>query len=98
MLDDDAAVFFLPRPDALDEFLAAEVLLGLFFLRPYRFLDLPLGGDAGVVHTRQPERFAAQHAGASGEDVLDGVVEHVAEREHTGDVGRRDDDGISRLF
>ena len=98
LLDDDAAVFFLPRPDALDEFLASEVLFGLFFLLFYGFLDLPLRGDAGVVHARQPESLIAQHAGAAGEDVLNRGVEHVAEREDAGDVRGRDDDGISRLF
>src|SRR5207237_3982497 len=53
--------------------------------------------DAGMVGAGQPERLIAQHAGATGEDVLDGVVEHVAKGEDAGDVGRRDDDGIGRF-
>src|SRR5208283_3598625 len=97
LLDDDAAVFFLPLPDAFEEFFAAQVVAmpdfaGLF----QRFLDDGLGGDAGVVGAGQPEDFLAVHARLAGEDVLDGVVEDVAHGEHAGDVRRRDDDGIGR--
>ena len=62
------------------------------------FLDLHLGGDAGVVGARQPEHFFAVHARLAGEDVLDRVIEHVAHVEHAGDVRRRNDDGISRAL
>jgi len=44
----------------------------------------------------QPEHFLAVHARLAGEDVLDGVVQDVAHREHAGDIRRRDDDGIRR--
>ena len=62
------------------------------------FSTCVLGGDAGVVGAGEPEHFLAQHAGAAGEDVLDGVVQHVAEVEHARDVRRRDDDGIRRTL
>ena len=45
----------------------------------------------------QPEHFFAQHAGAPGENVLDGVVEDVAEGEDAGHVRRRHDDRVGRL-
>ena len=99
LLDDDAAVLFLPCPDAFEEFLAAEVVAMPDFAGfLQRFLDDGLGGDAGVVGAGQPEDFLAVHARLAGEDVLDGVVEDVAHGEHAGDVRRRDDDGIRRAF
>ena len=68
-------------PDAFEEFLAAEIVAMLDF---FSFLQSScarprvLRGDAGVVGAGQPEDFLAVHARLAGEDVLDGVVEHVA--------------------
>ena len=99
LLQDDAAVFVLPLPDLLHEFLAAEVvaMLDRAFLAQ-RFLHRVLRGNARVVGAGEPEHFLAQHARAAGEDVLDGVVQHMAEREDARDVRRRDDDGIRRAL
>ena len=97
LLDDDAAVLFLPFPDFGDEGFAAEVVAvlddALFF---EGLFDDVLRGDAGVVGAGEPEDFFPEHAGAAGEDVLDGVVQHMAEREDAGDVWRGDDDGVGR--
>ena len=76
----------------LDELLAAEIgalLLALVQLP----LDHHLGGDPGMVHADHPERVLALHPGVADEDVLQRVVERVADMERAGDVGRRDDDG-----
>ncbi len=99
LLDDDAAVLFLPLPDLRHEALAAQIVAVLDdALLFQRFLDDVLRGDAGVVGAGQPEHFLPQHAGAAGEDVLDGVVQYMAEREDARDVRRRDDDGVSRAL
>ena len=37
------------------------------------------------------------HARLAGENILDRIVQNVPEREHAGDVGRRNDNGVSRL-
>ena len=98
LLDDDAAVLLLPGPDVFEELLAAEVVAVLHHaLLAQRLLHHGLRGDAGVVGAGQPEHFLAVHARLAGEDVLDGVVQHVPHVEHARDVGRRDDDGIGRL-
>ena len=47
-----------------------------------------------MVGAGEPEDFPAFHAGLAGEDVLDGVVEDVAEGEFARDVGRGHDDGV----
>ena len=99
LLDDDAAVLFLPLPDLRHEALAAEIVAVLDdALLFQRLLDDVLRGDAGVVGAGEPEHFLAEHAGATGENVLDGVVQHMAEREDARDVRRRDDDGVSRAL
>ena len=51
-----------------------------------------------MIGPRKPKHFATEEASASGEDILDGVIENVAKGEDAGDVGRRDDDGITRLL
>ncbi len=99
LLDDDAAVLFLPLPDAFEKFFAAEIVAVpdcAGFLE--NFLHHRLRGDAGVVGAGQPEDFLAVHARLAGEDVLDGVVEDVAHGKHAGDIRRRDDDGIRRAL
>ncbi len=89
LFEDDAAVFVGPVPGVLQELFAREV----------GFLD-SVGGefghhfgfrrDGGMVGAGHPQGVFARHAGTADEDVLDGVVEHVAHVQHAGDVGRRD--------
>src|SRR6185437_13794496 len=93
LVDDDAAVLFLPGPDAFQKFLAAEIVFGFAFFLFERLFHLHLRGDAGVIGAGQPKHFLAAHARFAAQNVLDGVVEHVAHVEHARDVRRRDDDG-----
>ena len=55
-------------------------------------LDHHLGGDAGVVGARQPQRRLAAHALEADQHVLQRVVQRVADVQRAGDVRRRDDD------
>ena len=84
----------LPLPHALDEFFAAQCLAGCAFGGQLA-LDHHLGGDAGVIGARKPERAIAAHAPPAGEDIHLRLVEHVAHVQAAGDVGRRqqDDEG-----
>ena len=91
LVQDDAAVLFLPHPDALDEFLAAQVVPGLPFAGQF-LLDDVLRGDPRVVHPGHPEGVVALHAAKAGHDVLKGVVQGVPHVEHPRDIGGRDDD------
>ncbi len=80
------------------ELLASEILAVLHY--PFfaeQFLDLDLGGNAGVICAGQPENFFAVHARFPGEDVLDGIIEHMPHVEHAGDIRRRYDDGVGGL-
>ena len=55
LLRDLAAGLFFPLPDALDEFLAAEIALAIA-LAIQQALDDHLRRDAGVVHAGLPQR------------------------------------------
>ena len=91
--EDHAAVFFLPLPGVFEEFLARERrLLDALFMQHRH--DFRLRGDRRVIHARHPAGVFARHAGTADQHVLQRVVEHVPHVEHTGHVGRRDDDRI----
>jgi len=51
-----------------------------------------------VIGSRKPKDFATEEASASGEDILDGIIENVAKGEDAGDVGWRNDDGVARFL
>jgi hypothetical protein len=61
------------------------------------FLDCRLRTDSRMIHARQPKNFTALHSRASRKNVLDGIVEHVAERKHAGNVWRGHHDRERRL-
>jgi len=93
LFEDDAALLVAPGPDLFEELVTAEVAAVEFLFAEFA-LDDGLRGDAGVVGAGYPEGGLALETGAADEDVLQGVVEHVAHRQDAGDVGRRDDDAI----
>lgn len=47
-----------------------------------------------MIRSGHPKGIFAHHARAADKDVLDGVVEHVAHVEDSGDVWRGDYDGV----
>ena len=79
----------LPRPDPLDEGLAAERLPVRAALVRQLPLHHHLGGDPGMVGPRLPQHVAAAHAPVPAEDVLQRHVERVPDVEAPGDVGGR---------
>ena len=93
LLQDDAAVFAGPVPGVLEEGVAAEV--GLLDALVAELADhLGFGGNGGVVGSRHPAGILALHPRAADEDILNGVVEHVAHVEHARHVGRGDHYGV----
>ena len=94
LIDDDAAGFRLPFPDALEEFLAPHVAAaGLLALHQLP-LDHHLGRDAGMIGARLPQHVAPAHALEAAENVLQGVVERMAHMQRARHIGRRDHDTI----
>ena len=94
LVDDGAARLVLPRPDMVEELVPGQVATLNLALGKIA-LDHHLGGNSGMVHARLPEHIVALHALAADQDVLKRVVESVTDVQRTGDVGRRDDDGVA---
>ena len=69
----------------------------LFSVLPQIFLHGGLGSDSGMIHPRQPKDFESLHPRAPRENVLDRIVQHMAERQHARDVRRRHHDRERRL-
>ncbi len=95
LVRDRRAGFLLPLPDALDEFLAAD-------LEPRRAFDLELvldddlRRDAGMIGAELPQRVAAAHPLPADQHVHQRVLERVPHVQRAGDVGRRQLDAIGR--
>ncbi len=56
--------------------------------------NLGLGRDGSVVRARHPAGIFAGHSGAAHQNILNGIVEHVAHVKHTGHVRRRNNNRI----
>ena len=78
LLDNRAAGFGLPLPHFFQEFLAAQADAAHLPLGQLA-LDDQLGGDAGMVGARLPQHVLAAHALEAGQNVLQRVVEGVAD-------------------
>ena len=96
LAQDPLLVLVFPGPDSLDQGLAAQVVAGLLLLLEQPLFDDGLGGDAGVVGAGHPEDVVALHPPPADQDVLQRVIERVAQVEGTGDVRRRDHDAVGR--
>ena len=96
LVDDGPAGLGLPFPDLVDEGLAAHVAAPDIALLGQLALDHHLGGDAGVVGAWQPQGRLPLHAVEPGQDVLQGVIQRMADVQRAGDVRRRDDHGEAR--
>ena len=98
LLDDDAAVLFLPVPHHVHESLTAHIVAGAGrrFLGQFLF-HAGLRGNACVVGTGQPEHFLAFLSGTAGKYILNCVVEYVTHVQHARHIGRGNDDAVSGL-
>ena len=93
LLRDAGFVFVLPLPNAFHEGVAANVVACLVFVLEKSLFDDSLRGNAGVVRARNPERVATSLTAIADENVLQRVVQSVAEVQSTRNVRRRNDDG-----
>jgi len=90
LLEDPVAVLFLPLPGPAHEGFAAH-RLAIEPLGRQRPLHDVLGSNPGVVGTWQPQNVEACHALVPRHQVLQRLVQAVAEMQHTRHVRRRDD-------
>ena len=93
LFQDDSPVFVGPFPGVLQKGIAGEVgLLNAFCTQ--LLYDFGFGGNGGVVGPRNPTGIEPTQPGAAHQNVLNGVVEHVAHVQNAGHVGRRNDNGV----
>ncbi len=78
LVDDGAAGFLFPRPDALEELSPAHVAPALLLPLHQLPLDHHLRGDAGVIGARLPQHVPAPHTLKARQDILQRVVERMA--------------------
>ena len=91
LLDNRLLVLVLPLLDKLDELRAGEVRTLLALLQE-PFLDHGLCGDTGVIGAGHPESVSSAHPVEPDQNVLQRVVEGVAEVQGGGNVRRGNDD------
>ena len=96
LLRDGGAGRLLPFPHAFGEFFATEIVPRLAFGLQL-LLDHNLCGDAGVVGADDPVRVVALHAVIANERVHQRLLECMSHVQHTGHVGRRQLNGVTRL-
>ena len=89
LLNDAVAVFVLPFPNAVEEFLAAEVIARKAFLNTKLLFDLYLRRDAGVIGAGKPKCGIALHALIARQYILQGRVKRVTHVQLTCYVGGR---------
>ena len=96
LAEDPGFVFVLPVPDPLDQPLAAQVVPGLASPRSASrrsttaCVAMPAWSVPGI-----QRRLEALHPLLADEDVLERVVQGVAQVQGAGHVGRRDDDAYT---
>ena len=93
LLKDDAAVLVFPLKGMLEEFVPADLSFFDALLAEHLY-HLCLGGDGSVVGAGYPAGLAAFHARFADQDILDGIVEHVAHVQDSCHIGWRDDDSV----
>ncbi len=94
LADDAGFVVGFPLPDAIDQARAAQLVPAELLLAQQPSLDDRLRGDAGMVGAGHPQGLESLHPFLANENVLQRVVQGVAEVQRAGHVGRRDDDAV----
>ena len=98
LVDDDIAVLVLKIPDALEELLTPQIVAGHALLLAHLALDPGLRRDARMVGARQPQHFLAILPCASGEDVLQRIIQDMPKMQNPSNIRRRNDDRIRVLL
>ena len=93
LLRDPAAVLLFPRPSVLQKLLSSELVLVLAGILVELVGYFYLGGNAGVIAARKPQRAVAFHTLPTGQHILKGLVQSVSHVQLPRDIWRRHYDG-----
>ncbi|MNC16748.1 hypothetical protein D3C75_646090 [compost metagenome] len=86
-------ILLFPGPYLLQEFLAAEIMACNPLLAQL-LLHFSLGGDPGMVRSRQPEGIKALHPLGADQDILKREVKRMADVQHACYVRRRNHNAV----
>ena len=98
MVQDAFLVRVLPRPNAVDQRFATDVVAGQSFFFEHAAFNDSLCRDARVVGSRHPQGFEALHAFPTRDEILNRTVQSMPHVQRAGDVRQRDHDGVLRLI
>ena len=85
-----AAAVFFPLPNQLDKFFPAQVVTAFILLLSQHSFNHVLGGNAGVVGSRQPQRFFIPHPLKPDNNILNRIVKSMSHMQYISHVRRRD--------
>ena len=78
----DATMLMSPVPGMFQKFITGEVCL-LIPCCASLFTTLASSGNGGMVGTGHPARIVTAHTGTTDQNILNGIVKHVAHVKHT---------------
>ena len=93
LFEDDTSMFVRPVPGMFQKFVTGQVGF-LDTLRGKFVYDFRFSGDGSMVSSRHPAGIFAFHTGTANQNILNGIIKHMSHVQHTGDIRRRDDDGV----
>ncbi len=93
LVEDLPPVLLLPLPDLFDEFVPPQILSALA-LCGQSPLHHVLGGNAGMVHTRNPKDLVPFLPVVAAQNILQGEIQGMAHMQTAGDVRGRNDNGV----
>lgn len=85
------AILLLPLPNLLHKLLSAKIVTVLSILLHEHLLHNGLGGNTSMVSTRHVQSGMALHPMPSGQRILHGSRQRMAQMERSGNIGRGDD-------
>ena len=98
LLHNTVAVLFFPVPNALQEFLAAQIITGQALFLAQILLHLDLRGNTGMIRTGQPQGLVALHTLKADQNILQRGVHGMAHVQLACHIGRRHDNGEGLLI
>ena len=97
LIDDNVAVLVLKVPDALKEFLAPQIPAAHAFRFAHLALHPRLRRDSRVVRTRQPQHLLAILTSPPRQDILQRIVQNVAQMQNPRHIRRRNHNRVAIL-
>ena len=97
LFENDSTVFVSPVPSMFEKFIPCQITL----FDPFRCQfgnHFCFGGNGSMVSSGHPAGIFTLHSSTTNQNVLNRIVKHVSHVKNTGNIGRRNDNGIRFAF